>query len=65
MRTKKESSTESKKERERDKEILVLIDLWKELAQVTEWRLEAAHGCAVRFCFFFFFSFKRHIYVKT
>ena len=59
------SSTESKKERERDKEISVLIDLWTELAQVTEWRLEAAHGGAVRFFFFFFFSFKRHIYVKT
>ena len=40
------SSTESKKERERDKEIPVLIDLWTELAQVTEWRLEAAHGGA-------------------
>ena len=61
------SSTESKKERERDKEIPVLIDLWTELAQVTEWRLEEAHGGAVR-CFLFiylFISFKRHIYVKT
>ena len=56
MRTKKERSTESKKERERDKEILVLFDLWTKLAQVTEWRLEAAHGGAVR-CFLFFIFF--------